>query len=59
MTDDFDSQPVEKYHKVNPDDQSRNENVVSVVANESVEKVIPSDFNRKIKIRSVNTYQIQ
>jgi len=54
MTDDFDSQPLVKDQKVDPDDQSKEENLVSV-PNESVEKVIPSDFNRKMKIRSVNT----
>ena len=51
MTEDFDSQPLVKDQKVDPDNQSREESLVSV-SNESVEKVIPSDFNRKMKIRS-------
>ena len=54
MTEDFDSQPLVKDQKVGPDNQSREESLVGV-SNESVEKVIPSDFNRKMKIRSVNT----
>lgn len=54
MTDDFDSQPIEKDQKIDSNDQSGQESLVTN-PNESVEKVIPSDFNRKMKIRSVNT----